>query len=146
MRRLACLLFVPVLLAAAPAKADERVTPIANALVKKECGACHMAYQPSFLPAASWQKIMATLPNHFGEDATLPAAAAKEITAYLTTNARGPRRNADATPLRITKLDWFVREHGGREARAMAASRKVKTMAACQACHTGADNGDFDDD
>lgn len=55
---------------ALPAWADERLPPIANDAVKKECGACHMAFQPQFLPQRSWRLMMGDLANHFGEDAS----------------------------------------------------------------------------
>ena len=34
---------------------------------QEECGACHFAYDARFLPARSWEKIMATLDKHFNE-------------------------------------------------------------------------------
>ena len=40
-----------------------------NPLYKQECGSCHFAYPPSFLPARSWEKIMKNLSDHFGENA-----------------------------------------------------------------------------
>ena len=52
------------------ANADENYRPIKDAVVLKECGACHMAFQPQMLPKRSWGKIMSELPNHFGEDAS----------------------------------------------------------------------------
>jgi hypothetical protein len=33
---------------------------------REECAACHSAYPPGMLPAASWQRVMANLPRHFG--------------------------------------------------------------------------------
>ena len=43
--------------AAAIAVADggERVPPVTDPVVKKECGSCHMAFPPHFLPRRSWQ-------------------------------------------------------------------------------------------
>ena len=57
------------------AKSD--VAAVSNDLYVKECGGCHFAYQPGLLPARSWNKIMDSLNNHFGENAD-PAEAATE--------------------------------------------------------------------
>jgi len=68
--------------------ADEpRVGKVTNALTLEECSACHMAFQPGFLPERSWRAIMKTLPDHFGEDASLSAEATQEISDYLAANA-----------------------------------------------------------
>jgi len=56
------------------------------AVYTKECGACHIAYHPSLLPAASWEKVMASLDNHFGEDASLSDGETKTIAAWLAAN------------------------------------------------------------
>ena len=64
----------------AAAEDDERVAPVKDAVVIKECGACHMVFQPSFLPARSWQKMMEGLKDHFGENAELDEATSKRIT------------------------------------------------------------------
>ncbi|NQV99407.1 MAG: cytochrome C, partial [Rhodospirillales bacterium] len=64
------------------ARADERVPRVTDPLVRKECGACHMAFQPAFLPAKSWDKMLGELSNHFGEDASLPADQVSAIRAY----------------------------------------------------------------
>jgi hypothetical protein len=59
---------------AARANEFERVPPVTHAATLKECGECHMAYQPGLLPAASWNRIMDGLADHFGENASvLPA-------------------------------------------------------------------------
>jgi len=145
-----------LILAASPALADddERMPPIKNAAVVKECGACHMAFQPQFLPQRSWQAIMGSLSNHFGENAALPEATRAEIEAYMVTNASdgsiwrsgfASGLSADQTPLRITELPKWKREH--REIGGGAwSSGKVKTPANCVACHAGAASGFFEDD
>lgn len=122
------------------------VRAVTDPVVKKECGACHMTYQPGFLPAASWQRIVATLDDHFGEDASLDEAARKQIEDYLVAHAG--RRKADAAnpPMRITGLGWFRNEHGGSGMQRLARKRGAKTMSDCAACHRGAEAGQFDDD
>ena len=116
-----------------------------------------MAFQPQFLPKRSWVKMMAGLSDHFGEDASLDVAQVKEIEAYLTANAADVSRFREGrkmlrrvdnkwTPLRISELPRFRHEHDDRDVKRMLDRLKVKTMAACQACHRGATQGYFDDD
>lgn len=126
----------------ARADEDERVPVVNNELVKKECGSCHMAYQPQFLPAASWQKIMGNLKDHFGEDASLNEDATRQITDYLVANAGRDRRGE--VPERISTQRWFVSEHG--KTLSPKLRDKVKSFANCTACHRDADKGYYEDD
>lgn len=108
-----------------------------------ECSACHVAYPARYLPAESWRAIMAGLDKHFGSNASLDPATAKEITAYLVKNAGTRRHNASGKPvLRITETRWFRSEHREVAARHWK-NPKVKSRANCGACHTTADKGDF---
>jgi len=59
----------------------EAVPPVRHQATLKECGECHMAYQPALLPRESWAAMMDDLPNHFGEDASLPDKLAADIRA-----------------------------------------------------------------
>jgi hypothetical protein len=136
---------------------DDNVAPVTDAVVIKECGACHMVFQPSFLPARSWQKIMEGLKDHFGENAELDEATSKRITEYLTANAgdRGsfggrPMRGlaASETPLRISELPWFVRKHEkhGRISPQALQRAHAKSKSDCAACHPAAAKGYYEDD
>lgn len=125
------------------ALADSRPSVPLLPKYKQECAACHMAFPPGALPAASWQRIMVNLPRHYGTDASLDASTVRELSAWLNTNA-GTWKRADLPPRddRITQAPWFVREH--REV--SAATWKlpaVKSAANCAACHTQAEQGDF---
>lgn len=145
-----------VLFAAMPAHAgDDRVPPVTDPLVLKECGNCHMAFQPAFLPARSWNRLMAGLADHFGEDASLPADQSEAIRTYLTANAGDVRPNRlaaeymnwvkpGAAPLRITENPAFEREH--RFAAQVWQDPKVVTRSNCPACHRTADRGMYEDD
>jgi hypothetical protein len=145
-----------VLAATSPALAgDDWVPPVKDQLVKKECGACHMAFQPAFLPARSWAKMMDTLSDHFGEDASLPADKAQLIRTYLTANAgdvdgRGRARKymrwvaPDGAPQRITENPDFLRKHNLPDK--VWKDPKVVTKSNCPACHRGADQGYYEDD
>jgi diheme cytochrome c len=139
---LSAALFAPL----AAMAAEDSVPPVTDPLVKKECGACHMAFQPAFLPPASWRKMMATLDDHFGEDASLDTGTRDKIEAYLAANARRGRGDRANPPFRITKLNWFRSEHREGEVRSLRKRRNVKTLADCAACHRGADRGYFEDD
>jgi len=140
----------------ATAEADERYTPVRDQTVIKECGACHMVFQPQMLPAKSWSKIIDGLPNHFGEDASVDAGTAKHIKAYHMKNAadsswwggkfmRGLTKTS--APLRITETPRWLHEHDDDEVPERAWSDpKVKSKANCPACHRRANEGDYDDD
>lgn len=139
-------------------KADDiRLSPVSDPVVAKECKACHMLYPAGLLPARSWQALMGDLKNHFGENADLDEPTRKAITDYLTANAadangRGNKMlrglAADATPLRISELPYFLRKHGkkGRISPETLTRRGANWPGDCQACHRGAEQGSFDDD
>ena len=134
--------------AAIPAHADSRTglppnTPPADL---SECGSCHVAYPPSMLPAASWQRLMNGLEQHFGSDASLDAATTRQLADWLQAHAATRDRRAEAPPQdRITRAAWFQREHRKIDA-AVWALPSVKSPANCGACHTQAERGRFDDD
>src|SRR3989344_6200999 len=44
----------------------------------QECAACHTAYPPGLLPAASWNRVMTGLAQHYGTDASLDAATVRQ--------------------------------------------------------------------
>ncbi len=125
---------------------DDNVPPIKSLIVLEECGACHLAFQPAFLPKASWQKMMGELENHFGEDASLDADSITEIEDYLVANASRQKFRGDKAPQRITELRWFKKEHNDSEVRFMENKYKVKSLVDCAACHQGAEMGIYDDD
>ncbi len=138
---------VPILvgLSAVAAAEGARQSPAPNPAWQEECGGCHLAYPPRFLGAASWQRVMAGLDQHFGTDASVEPAVAKEITTWLVTNARRPRAGKPEpvpAPLRITETRWFIAEHDEIPA-ARFKSPAVGTAANCAACHRTADQGNF---
>lgn len=150
-----CAVALPLLtLPAARAEEGQMVGAVNHAATLKECSACHMAFQPAFLPARSWEAVMNNLSDHFGEDASLPADVAADIKAYLMANAgdaggrsRWMRRiPADQTPLRITETQGWLRAHSDEVNPAAFTSAKVKSKANCMACHRSADKGYYEDD
>lgn len=122
-------------------------------LYEKECGACHLAFHPSLLPATSWRLAMAGLGDHFGEDASLGAEASREIEAWLVANAAESwdteaanrfRTVDSANPTRITETPYWRRKHQGIEA-SVFARKSIRSKANCLACHKDAASGRFDD-
>lgn len=134
--------------AAFPAFADDdrRMPRIPNLpKYQQECAACHIAYPPGMLPAASWQRLMGGLDRHFGTDASLDAESVKQISAWLQTHAGTHRRVKEVPPEdRITRSAWFVRKHDEVPAAAWK-HPKVKTASNCAACHVQADQGVFNE-
>lgn len=112
---------------------------------KAECSACHIAYPPSMLPPASWKRLMVNLGSHYGTDASLDEASVREISGWLNTHAS--TRTQETPPQdRITQTAWFVREHRASEIPAQVWKRaSVGSASNCAACHTRADQGDFDE-
>ncbi len=147
--------FTLLVLGRAQAGGSHYFPPVADPVVKEECGSCHIAFAPSMLPASSWKRMMGNLKDHFGDDATIDPALAAQITDYLVANAAdtGGRRYSDKllrgvpatnAPLRITELPRWVREH--REVPAWEWKHKdVRSKANCTACHVDAERGYYDE-
>lgn len=111
----------------------------------QECAACHMAYPPSLLPAASWQRLMRGLDQHYGTNASLDEATVITIGNWLTSHAAGGKRAVEPPQDRITQSQWFVRKHRQFNA-ADWAHPQIKTASNCVACHAGAERGNFEED
>lgn len=136
-------------LAAIPAKGLTAVLP--NAAFEKNCADCHQLYHPSLLPADEWRALMASLPDHFGEDASLPAATAAQITEHLVRHAAEHWDTKAAYRFRapqsleageITATQGWKRAHRHLKD-AQFSSSKVKSRSNCQACHGDAALGRF---
>lgn len=143
------------LLLPATAGADGSFAPVRSSLVARECGACHMAFPPEMLPGRSWSAVIDGLAEHFGTDADLPAGAREAVRAYLNSAAgdvSGSRVGAKfvgsiapgSAPLRISEVPRWAREHR-KVAPSTWARADVGSKSNCQACHPGADRGDFGD-
>jgi hypothetical protein len=96
---------------------------------------------------------MSGLERHFGQDASLDAATAKDITDFLANHGadRVPGKRASRvmrsleareTPLRISETPWFVRKHD-EVAPQVWKRPKLGGAANCSACHPGAERGDY---
>lgn len=127
--------------------------PVMDFQTRGYCGNCHMAYQPSMLPAASWRVMMAGLDDHFEEKVVLKPGAIKHIEAYLVGNAGDTEAAGEAGRLalqglaenttlqRITATPYFKKEHRFLENRIL--EEWVGSVANCSACHVGAWVGDY---
>jgi cytochrome b len=119
-----------------------------DAVYARECGDCHIPFHPSLRAATAWSAIMATLPDHFGEDASLPPDTAAAIAAYLAGNAaeRWDTRAANVfrapEPLAITATDYWKRRHAGIGPEVFQ-RQEVGTKSNCEACHGDARQGLF---
>ena len=114
---------------------------------QQECASCHMAYPPGLLPANSWQHLMANLGKHYGTDASLAAEDATQIGSWLGANAGTYKRVSGAPPEdRISQSDWFLRKHRAGEVPAKVWTHaSVRSAANCSACHSGAEQGNFNE-
>jgi len=112
---------------------------------QQECAACHLAFPPGMLPAASWNRVMNNLPRHYGADASLDPATVMELSTWLAANA-GTYKRVREEPLqdRITLSSWFISKH--REVSAVTWKLpNVQSASNCAACHTQADKGKFNE-
>jgi cytochrome c551/c552 len=124
----------------APAAAFEPASPESAAtLVHRECGACHLPFLPSFLPASAWRMILARLDNHYGEVATLPPEATARILKYYVDHSgwswTTPVPAAGQTLPRITTQPWWKKAMGDLDFR----KPRIKSRANCGACHSRAE-------
>lgn len=134
---------------------QRRYTP--DPLHQRICGQCHFALPAMLLPAASWQKIMGGLNNHFGETIELDARQRLALSAFLNDNAADKSGHKRArkimsslgslAPVRVSDIPYLKRKHREGKLPAGAFERNsVGSMANCKACHPGAARADFDDD
>ena len=119
-------------------------------LYTEECGSCHVPYPPGMLPSQSWQKIMGTLNNHFGDNAELDQGTAARLTAWLTGSNRTAMQGASGSgqkgvPLRITETAYFRRKHRELPANLVGQGKPVSSWSACQQCHTRAEEGRYNE-
>ncbi len=139
-------LALALLAALQPAAADgpgRQPTPLPR--YTQECAACHLAYPPGLLPAESWRRLLDGLPRHFGTDASLDPATVAELSSWLTANAGTYKRVREAPPQdRISRSAWFLRKHDEVSAEVWKRPA-VKSAANCAACHTRAEQGDFNE-
>lgn len=134
-------------------QASRYLKPVDDPTYKEQCGACHLAYQPDFLPAGSWSKVLAGLEEHGGTGVELEEGDRKSIGRYLEANCaeRSRCRQADLilqslngrTPLKITEVPYIRDRHreSGLLPPGVFERKSVGSRANCVACHTRAAEG-----
>jgi hypothetical protein len=143
MKTAQCVLLSAALLLPAAASADRLPVPAdAPPSFRAECGGCHLPFAPALLSAPDWRRVMAQLDRHYGDNAGLDEETRRQIEAFLLRHAGGSRVAGAGDPPRLTRTDWFRREHRKvpesiwRDARVMSASN-------CAACHSRAGEGSY---
>ena len=113
---------------------------------RNECGDCHTAYPPNMLPKETWRDLMANLENHFGDNAELDTGTAAEIGQFLERHGASKMAAASTkAPARITDTRWFRAQHHEIPARMVKNNPGVKSFSRCEACHTRAAEGRFNE-
>ncbi|MDE2332945.1 MAG: hypothetical protein KGK10_00230 [Rhodospirillales bacterium] len=136
--------FRNILLAAALLAAGSAQAATPAQVYATQCGACHMAYPPTLLPARSWKVVIAGLQHHFGEDATLGRRDTATIATFLAENAAdGPLGNSEflrglpptMTPHRITDMPFWRVIHARLLEPGIGTGPGIRKAAACNRCH-----------
>jgi hypothetical protein len=136
---------------------ERYLNPVNNPTYQEQCGGCHFVYQPELLPSGSWEKILARLDDHFGEEVDLDAESKEVVAEYLKANAaeyssakravKIMRSLRGQTPMRITDVPYIRHKHEDDDIPPDAFQRKsVGSFSNCIACHTTAEKGIYDDD
>jgi hypothetical protein len=130
---------------------SEYLKPVDNEAYEQECGTCHFAYQPGLLPSGSWDKILAGLSSHFGEEISLTQELKKDIARYLKTNAAEYSSAKRAkkilkslhgqTPIRITDTPYIQEKH-----HELVSRKSATSYSNCLVCHPTAEQGIYEDD
>jgi hypothetical protein len=134
-----------LVLASCAAQADRLAIPAdAPPAFKAECGSCHLPFAPALLSAGDWQKVMANLDRHYGDNASLDDKTRRQIEQFLTGNAGESRRlgNGGGEPPRLTATRRFRAIHH-EIGQAVWQDPRVRSPANCVACHPGAAAGSF---
>ncbi len=126
-----------------------------NATYEAACGSCHWDYAPQLLPKKSWENMVASLGDHFGNEVVLTEQDKAVVRDYLLGNAadvsamkigrKVMHSLGGATPSRVVAVPYIQRKHR-KLASAVLARKGVGGLANCIACHPGAARLDFDDD
>lgn len=127
----------------------------ANTSYEKSCGGCHWAYVPALLPSKSWENILETLNDHFGNDVVLSAQERSDVYSFLTSNssektsAKIGRKISQSlggvSPSRIVDVPYIQRKHRKVD-QATFLRNSIKSLSNCIACHPSASVSRFDDD
>ncbi len=131
---------------------------VSNENYQEECSACHFAYQPGLLTGEAWSNLLQAdeLEDHFGENAELDEEVRIELLNYLKENAAENsyyKRSRQIThslegqeaPERITDVRYIRRKHHEIPDNLITENEGVRSLSYCDACHTKAELGIYDD-
>ena len=117
-----------------------------------------MVFPPNRLTSGGWKKIMTTLSDHFGEDASLPPKTVKHIQAYLMSKGfdtkgsypsklkvKAWKKKGLDDPIRITVTPGWKRHHRTEKYRLMSKDVKYSRGANCIICHKKAERGMYEE-
>lgn len=136
-------LLAAALFASAAARADRLPLPAdAPPSFKAECGSCHLPFPPALLAAPDWKRVMGRLDKHYGDNAGLDEKTRREIEDFLVRHAGGSRMAGEGDPPRLTRTDWFRREHR-KVPESIWRDARVKSASNCTACHRRAEQGSY---
>jgi len=109
------------------------------AYYNEECGSCHVPYPAQLMTQVGWETQINGLKNHFGTDASVDVPASQTILSYLVNNAAWKSKYAPTDPAaRVSKTNWFVKEHG-------TMPPKDKGFSNCTQCHAQAAQGEYNE-
>jgi hypothetical protein len=131
------------------------LAPVNNPAYIEECGDCHFAYQPELLPSGSWEKIIAGLDDHFGEELEIDTESKNVILGYLNANSAEKssakravkimRSLGNRPPMRITEIPYILEKHDEVDPDVFK-KESIDSLSNCRACHTTAEKGIYEDD
>ena len=137
----------------------KEVAPITDKLYQEECGDCHFAYQPGWLPEASWRKLLdaKALENHFEENAELNDSTRIRILEILVNASADKSRYKRSkkimsslmngeVPIRISETPFIKSKHHEVSEDVISKTGKIKSLSNCDKCHQKAKESSFDDD
>ncbi len=123
-------------------------------LFVSECASCHILYPPHLLPKESWKKMMGSLQDHFGDDASLDEEDRVAIERFLVENAAQNSKKEssvyilkslkDYDTIAITDTPYWKKRHKDIK-KELFLSKRIKSKANCKACHTNIEYGLIND-
>lgn len=132
--------------------AEAPAVPARNEAYEASCGGCHWAYAPQLLPKKSWENLLASLGDHFGNSVELSGPERAAVSNHLLNNAADGSATrisrkvmhslGGAVPSRVVDVPCIQRKHR-KLAPEILARKGVGGLANCTACHPGAANLDF---
>ena len=119
-------------------------------LFYEECTTCHILYPPHLLPDRSWTKMMGTLEDHFGDDASLEKEDTQAILDYLVAHSAQQSSQEAAYKISqsirkkdiiaITESPYWKRRHQEID-KTIFKQKNIAKASNCKACHGAFESG-----